>query len=146
MSLRPFYVGAMLLTLCACASKSASGPYSMVHFKYDQSVLDSQARAQAKDTAKAMKKDGNSSVLIEGHCDERGSNEYNIALGEKRAKAVYDYIVDLGISPKRLQTKSWGEERPIDTRANEKAYAKNRRAEFVKSGPQMASSKDDRDN
>ncbi len=70
-------------------------------------------------------------VLIEGHCDERGTEEYNIALGEKRAKATRNYLVSLGISYDRIKIVSYGKSRPIDPGHNEEAWAKNRRAEFV---------------
>ena len=69
--------------------------------------------------------------MIEGHCDERGTAEYNIALGERRARSAMDFLVDLGISASRLSTVSYGEERPLDPRHNEAAWAKNRRAHFV---------------
>jgi peptidoglycan-associated lipoprotein len=68
---------------------------------------------------------------VEGHCDERGTEAYNMALGERRAEAAKDYIVNLGIAPNRIGTISYGEERPVDPRHNEEAWAKNRRAHFV---------------
>ncbi|NIQ98388.1 MAG: OmpA family protein, partial [Desulfuromonadales bacterium] len=67
----------------------------------------------------------------QGHCDERGSDSYNLALGEKRARAAHDYLVSLGISPERLSIISYGEERPLVQQSTENAWAKNRRAEFV---------------
>jgi peptidoglycan-associated lipoprotein len=67
-------------------------------------------------------------VLIEGHCDERGTVEYNLALGEKRAQAVKEYLVTYGVEGERLDTVSYGEERPLDPRSTEEAWAKNRRA------------------
>ncbi len=70
-------------------------------------------------------------VIIEGHCDERGTNEYNMALGNRRAESVKSFVVDLGIAPERLTTVSYGEERPLDPRHNEEALAKNRRTHFV---------------
>lgn len=122
-----------LLTLTAmmsaCASKSDE--MSMIHFKFDQANLDSQARQTAKLNGEEMKKNQSAKMIIEGHCDERGTNEYNIALGEKRAKVVKDYMKDLGISSRRLETKSWGEERPLASGNSEKIFSKNRRAEFV---------------
>ena len=69
-------------------------------------------------------------VSIEGHCDDRGSDEYNLSLGERRAQSVRAYLVSLGIEPQRLTTISYGEEKPLDTANNEMAWAKNRRAEF----------------
>ena len=70
-------------------------------------------------------------MTIEGHCDERGTDEYNLALGDRRANSAKSFLVDLGISPRRLTTISFGEERPLDPRHNEEAWAKNRRCEFV---------------
>ena len=70
-------------------------------------------------------------VTIQGHCDERGTNEYNLALGDRRADSTKTFLVDLGISASRLTTVSYGEERPVDPRHNEEAWAKNRRAHFV---------------
>jgi peptidoglycan-associated lipoprotein len=70
-------------------------------------------------------------VTIEGHCDERGTIEYNLALGERRAKSARDYLIRFGLDRKRFKTVSYGEERPVDLRQNEEAWAKNRRAEFV---------------
>ena len=70
-------------------------------------------------------------VTIEGHCDERGTNEYNLALGDRRAESAKRFLTDLGISATRLTTVSYGEERPVDPRHNEEAWAKNRRAHFV---------------
>jgi peptidoglycan-associated lipoprotein len=71
------------------------------------------------------------SILIEGHCDERGTEEYNLALGDKRALAARDYMVEFGIAKDRISVISYGEEKPVDPRHNEEAWAKNRRARFV---------------
>ena len=70
-------------------------------------------------------------VVSEGHCDDRGTLEYNLALGERRAQSARAYLIDLGISSSRLTTISYGEERPLDTGRNEEAWAKNRRSQFV---------------
>ena len=70
-------------------------------------------------------------MIIEGHCDERGTNEYNLALGERRANSAKDYIVNLGVEPARLKTVSYGEEKPFAQGHNEEAWAQNRRAHFV---------------
>jgi len=78
-----------------------------------------------------MMENPNFDILIEGHCDERGTEEYNLALGEKRALAARDYIVGFGIAKDRISVISYGEERPADPRHNEEAWAKNRRAHFV---------------
>jgi peptidoglycan-associated lipoprotein len=102
-----------------------------VHFDFDSSALT--PRAQQNLTAKAsyLRDNPNAVVTIEGHCDERGTAAYNMALGERRAEAAKSFLVNLGISANRLNTISYGEERPIDPRSNEEAWAKNRRAQFV---------------
>ncbi len=82
-------------------------------------------------SASGLLKKSKSAVTIEGHCDERGSVEYNLALGERRAQSVKSYLVKLGVDGKRLSTISYGEERPADTGHDEAAWAKNRRAELV---------------
>jgi peptidoglycan-associated lipoprotein len=102
-----------------------------VHFDYDQSTLSTEARKDLADNAEWIKAHANPTIQIEGHCDKRGSTEYNLALGERRAKAVKNYMVTLGIPSKRLTVISYGEEKPLDTGDSEAAYAKNRRANFV---------------
>ena len=103
-----------------------------IYFDFDQSTLKDRDRAFLKVLNEALKMDKNKTVSlkIQGHTDERGSNEYNLALGERRARAVYDYLTNLGTSKKRLDVVSFGEERPADTGSNETAWAKNRRAAF----------------
>jgi len=102
-----------------------------VYFDFDRYLLTNQAKSILEKNAAWLKANPLEEVLIEGHCDERGSVEYNIALGEKRAVSVRDYYAALGIGAKRTNTKSWGEERPQDPRSNEEAWAKNRRAETL---------------
>lgn len=102
-----------------------------IHFDFDQSVLTSQARDILERKAAWLRRNPGASVMIEGHCDERGTAEYNIALGERRARSAMDFLIDLGISASRLSTVSYGEERPLDPRHNEAAWAKNRRAHFA---------------
>lgn len=101
-----------------------------VYFEFDKSELTPEARADIETNARRLKKHKDVNVLIEGHCDERGTIEYNMALGERRALAVRNYLIDLGVSPNRLATISYGEEVPIDPRHNEEAWGKNRRAKF----------------
>jgi len=103
-----------------------------IYFDFDQSTLKDRDRAFLKVLNEALKMDKNKSVSlkIQGHTDERGSNEYNLALGERRARAVYDYLTNLGTAKKRLDVSSFGEERPADSSSNESAWAKNRRAAF----------------
>ena len=88
------------------------------------------AQAKLKQKAAWLKSNSGAMVTIEGHCDERGTNEYNLALGERRAESARAYLVDLGISASRLSTISYGEERPLDNRSNEEAWSKNRRGQF----------------
>jgi peptidoglycan-associated lipoprotein len=102
-----------------------------VHFDYDQSTLSPEARKDLAGNAEWIKSHASSTVQIEGHCDKRGSTEYNLALGERRAKAVKGYLSTLGVKSKRLTVISYGEEKPLDAGDTEEAYAKNRRANFV---------------
>jgi peptidoglycan-associated lipoprotein len=102
-----------------------------VHFDYDSSTLSSETRKQLADNASWIKANPKVTVQIEGHCDSRGSVEYNLALGERRAKAVKNYMVSLGLDSKRMTIISYGEEKPVATGDTEEAYAKNRRANFV---------------
>ena len=102
-----------------------------IFFDFDKFDLTSDAIGVLNEFAAFLKTNGEIKVSVEGHCDERGTNEYNLALGERRAKAAYDYLVAQGIDAARLSTVSYGEERPADTGQNEEAWAKNRRDEFV---------------
>jgi len=101
-----------------------------VYFAFDQYDLSDETRSTLQSNANVLQKNRDFNVVIEGHCDERGTIEYNLALGEKRARAVRDYLVSLGLSPSRLRIVSYGEERPAASGHNEAAWAKNRRAEF----------------
>ncbi|AAM71877.1 MAG TPA: peptidoglycan-associated lipoprotein Pal [Chlorobaculum sp.] len=102
-----------------------------IFFDFDSSALSSEAQEQLNQNAAWMQKNPTSAVIIEGHCDERGTDEYNIALGERRAEAARMYLVNLGVSGGRLSTVSYGEEKPFDPGHNEEAWAKNRRDHFV---------------
>ena len=99
-------------------------------FSFDQFTLSDEARATLTQNAEYLKANSDLKVVIEGHCDERGSDEYNLALGESRALAAKKYLVSLGIAAQRLSVISYGEEKPLDTRNSEEAWANNRRAEF----------------
>jgi len=99
-----------------------------VYFEFDKSTLDSMSQDILSRKADWMRDNSDVVVSIEGHCDERGTNEYNLALGERRAESVKSFLVDLGIEAYRISTVSYGEERPVDTGQNEEAWAKNRRA------------------
>ena len=102
-----------------------------VHFGYDKSSLDAEAKKEIAQNADWMKKNTGVKVQIEGHCDARGTIEYNVALGERRANAVKAYMVSLGVAADRLSTISYGKEKPIATGDSEDAWSKNRRANFV---------------
>lgn len=101
-----------------------------IHFDFDKYSLKPEARAILDNLGAWLLKNGNFNVIIEGHCDERGTAEYNLALGERRANAARSYLVNLGVEAQRLTTVSYGEERPLDPRSNEEAWAKNRRGQF----------------
>lgn len=101
------------------------------YFDFDSSALTAAAQDVLRRKAQYLDANPGVNVLIEGHCDDRGTNEYNLALGERRAQSAKMFLVDLGIAASRLNTISFGEERPVDTGQNEEAWAKNRRAHFV---------------
>lgn len=101
-----------------------------VYYPFDSSTLDSQAQATLDSNASILKEKSNLKVQIEGHCDERGGIQYNIALGERRAKAAKAYMVDKGISSSRVSIISYGKEKPLDGGHDEGAWAKNRRSNF----------------
>ena len=102
-----------------------------INFPYDQAILDETNKQKLNGNAEWIKGKGNVVVQIEGHCDARGSVEYNLALGERRAKAVKSYLVSLGVSADKLRVVSYGEEKPMVSGETEEAYGKNRRANFV---------------
>ena len=102
-----------------------------VHFGYDKSNLDSDSKREIATNVEWMKKNPNVRVQIEGHCDARGTIEYNVALGERRANAVKAYMVSMGIPADRLSVISYGKEKPVVMGDTEDAWAKNRRANFV---------------
>jgi len=105
-----------------------------VLFDYDKYNIRDDARPVLDTVSSFLKKNGAMNVVIEGHCDERGTNEYNLALGEKRAKAAKDYLTSLGVMPARLSIITYGEEKPLCTEQNETCWQKNRRAHFVVTG------------
>lgn len=103
---------------------------TMIHFDFDKAEIKPKAREILKKKAEWLLNHPEYSVKIEGYCDERGTEEYNLALGQRRAEAAKKYLVELGVSPDRISTISYGEENPIDPRHCEEAWAKNRRDEF----------------
>lgn len=102
-----------------------------VYFEFDRSSLKASERPKAENVVNYLKSNPDNKVLIEGHCDERGTEEYNRALGEKRAQALREYLSRAGIAPERVRTLSYGEDRPAVLASNDAAWAKNRRAEFI---------------
>jgi peptidoglycan-associated lipoprotein len=106
-------------------------PFQPVFYLFDSAELDEQGQQVLNANAEALKKYPTWVITIEGHCDERGTAEYNLALGERRALAARNYLVSLGIPADRLRTVSYGKEFPFDPAHDESAWAKNRRAHFV---------------
>jgi peptidoglycan-associated lipoprotein len=105
-----------------------------IYFDFDRSDLRPEAREVLNQKAEMLRRYPDIRVRIEGHCDERGTVEYNLALGERRAEAARRYLIDLGIDPDRMTTVSYGEERPAVEGSNEAAWSQNRRDEFVPLG------------
>src|SRR5215468_6728572 len=102
-----------------------------VHFDYDSSVVKAAERSRVEAVAAALKSDSAAKLLIEGHCDERGTEEYNRSLGERRALALRESLAGMGIDPMRIKTVSYGEDKPVAQGHDESAYRQNRRGEFV---------------
>lgn len=109
----------------------ASSPLKDVFFDFDRYDLSADARAVLRANAEWLKSNAAVRVEIEGHCDERGTSEYNLALGAKRAQAAREYLATLGVASERLSTTSYGEEIPLCKEANESCWKQNRRARFV---------------
>lgn len=105
--------------------------FDPVFFAYDSSQVNPEEAGKCEQVAQYLKKGKGSGVIVEGHGDERGSREYNLALGERRALAVRDYLISLGVDPSAIQTKSFGEEMPADAGHDESAWRLNRRAVFA---------------
>jgi len=112
------------------AEREAAEGLVRINFDFDQYVLTDEAKSTLVGNAGLLRAAPAIKVLIEGHCDERGSDEYNLALGEKRALATKNYLVSLGVAADRLNIISYGEEKPLDTAHTKEAWAKNRRADF----------------
>jgi peptidoglycan-associated lipoprotein len=102
-----------------------------IHFDFDEYTLKPESRQTLKEYADLLRKKNDYNVRIEGHCDERGTSEYNLALGQRRAEEAMNYLVTLGIDTARIKTISYGEEMPVDPRSDEEAWAKNRRDHFI---------------
>jgi len=108
----------------------AEGALMPIYFDFDKSNLKPDAKTNLDKTAAWLSKKPTVNIKIEGNCDERGTSEYNMALGERRANSAKEYLVKLGISAARLETISWGEEKPSCTEHNEACWSKNRRDDF----------------
>lgn len=102
-----------------------------IYFEFDSSTLTPEAQLVLKKKAEWLQNNPEATSTIEGHCDERGTSEYNLALGDRRATSAKNFLVDLGISASRLTTISYGEERPVALGQNEEAWAQNRRCHFI---------------
>ncbi len=110
---------------------NAEKPIDMIHFDFDKFFIREDAKPVLEANAAWLKRWTSVRVLIEGHCDERGTEEYNLALGEKRAKSTQDYLISLGIAADRLKLISYGKSQPLDPGHDEMAWDKNRRAQFT---------------
>jgi len=106
-------------------------PLAMIFFDYDKYNIREDAAPVLEDNARWLKNHQTVKILIEGHCDERGTEEYNLALGERRAKSTMDYLVSLGIPIEKIRIISYGKSQPLDPGHDESAWAKNRRAQFL---------------
>ena len=156
MNLSKYFKGAFLvmlasLVLSACATKKvgnqiqgdvytgtdtveylASGVPDRVFFATNESVLTTASRETLRKQAAWLRKNSDITIVLEGHADERGTREYNLALGERRANAAKDYLMTYGISSNRISVLSYGKERPVDSGSNPLAWSKNRRSVTVK--------------
>lgn len=130
------------LILISCSNKKspetpvslpqpASG-FQSIYFDFDESLIRADQVASVESNADLLKTEQGTSITIEGHCDERGTNEYNMALGDRRARAAKDYLTNLGIDPSRINTASYGEERSVCTDHGEECWWQNRRDDFVR--------------
>lgn len=144
-SLKFFSVAVVCLAVTGCTCRTAvvtppggagvpvvetPGPLNDINFAFDSYKLDATAKGILDANAAWLKDHGKASVEVEGHCDERGTNEYNLVLGANRARSAYDYLRGKGVETTRMSTKSYGEDMPLDPRHNEEAWAKNRRDHF----------------
>ena len=106
-------------------------PLGTIYFDYDRALIRDDARAVLDGNAAWLKKFRTVKILVEGHCDERGTEEYNLALGEKRAKSAQDYLLSMGIASDRIKIISYGKSQPINPGHDESAWQMNRRAQFL---------------
>ncbi len=123
--------GSDIADTSSLTSSGEGGPLADIRFDYDSATLSDAARATLDSHAVWLQSHRDTHVTVEGHCDARGTVEYNLALGDQRARAARDYLVSLGVAAERLRAVSFGKEQPVDPAATEEAYAKNRRAHFA---------------
>lgn len=121
----------LTLELNGDSDSNKAGGLQTIYFAYDSSTLDSSTKSTLQGNADFLAKNTKVDIQIEGHADERGGRQYNLALGERRAKAVRDYLIALGVESKRITTISYGNERSVAEGHDESAWSKNRRANFV---------------
>ncbi len=126
--------GASDIRMSAADALIEAAGSSRVYFGFDRSDLTAEARQVLRRQADFMKANPNLSIRIEGHCDERGTREYNLALGARRANASRDFLVGLGVDPSRITTISFGKDRPLNPVSSEAAWAQNRNTHTVVSG------------
>lgn len=119
------------LELNGSSDDSTAGPLKTIYFDYNSSTLTGAGKQALEENAQWLKMTDAISIQVEGHCDERGGVQYNIALGEKRGNRVKDFLVALGIAEDRISTVSYGKDRPVAYGHDEEAWSKNRRANFV---------------
>lgn len=126
---------AVSVVAAGCAKQTtkttAGEKLQRIHFDFDRADIKKEYEGALKGNAGWMNKNSKAKVKVEGHCDERGTNEYNIALGDRRAKSAMKYIVNLGVGKDRLSTISYGEEKPMANCHDESCWWQNRRAEFM---------------
>ncbi len=122
------------LMIYSDSDSGSAGSLKTVNFAYNSSMLSDESRSILDDNASFLKENPQVSIQIEGHCDERGGVQYNLALGEKRANAVRDYLVAMGVASANISTISLGKERPLAFGHDESTWSKNRRANFIITG------------
>jgi peptidoglycan-associated lipoprotein len=119
------------LELNGTSDESTAGPLRTIFFDYDSSSLSGAARTALEDAANFLKESTNVDIQVEGHADERGGHQYNLALGERRARSIKDYLVALGVNDSRVSIISYGKEKPNAFGHDEESWSKNRRASFM---------------
>lgn len=119
------------LELNGASDSNTAGPLQTIYFDFDSSSLTAAAKATLEENANWLKVSDKVDIQIEGHCDERGGHQYNLALGERRARSVKDYLAALGVNGARVTVISYGKEKPVAFGHDEGAWSKNRRANFV---------------